>query len=369
MKKIIFIAILLGLTSLSANAQTRSLKTEEDGFQWYVIFSSDWKYEGAESVDGETLIPLSRQYTFICYHSKSGHKGYFRVGKGDKDGACDIYGREIIAPQYRKLYYLSKGFSWEDSEGNDHYLGITLDANGRASSYGHTGSTSSTTRSASSATSHQNSTATASSTNDKFGLKYSGNYISDANSYDVYTGSLAASGWELNHTVEIYDDYIIVDKSKYEFVRMNGSERVYKGNSISFSGTSSQSYYYVDAIYNIREITDFSSMYGSSRYQCRWRKEGGAAPAQPQYNNGYNSGYNNTYNNSYQQPQQQQTPAYQKPAQSKDCTICHGSGKCNTCNGKGYYTGLGINSGTHLCPNCPNHSGRCQWCNGTGKQK
>lgn len=151
MKKIFFIAILLGLSSLSANAQTRSLRTEEDGFQWYDIFSSDMKYEGAESVDGKTLIPLSRQYTFICYHSKSGHKGYFTVKKGDKKGACDIYGREIIAPQYRKLYYLSKGFSWEDSEGNDHYLGITLDANGRASSYGHTGSTSSTTRSASSA--------------------------------------------------------------------------------------------------------------------------------------------------------------------------------------------------------------------------
>lgn len=151
MKKIIFIAILLGLTALSANAQTRSLRTEKDGFQWYNTYSSDMKYEGAESVDGKTLIPLSRQYTFICYHSKSGHKGYFKVNKGDKYGACDIYGREIIAPQYRKLYYLSKGFSWEDSEGNDHYLGITLDANGRASSYGHTGSTSSTTRSASSA--------------------------------------------------------------------------------------------------------------------------------------------------------------------------------------------------------------------------
>jgi len=151
MKKIIFIAILLGLTALSANAQTRSLRTEKDGFQWYKTYSSDMKYEGAESVDGKTLIPLSRQYTFICYHSKSGHKGYFKVNKGDKYGACDIYGREIIAPQYRKLYYLSKGFSWEDSEGNDHYLGITLDANGRASSYGHTGSTSSTTRSASSA--------------------------------------------------------------------------------------------------------------------------------------------------------------------------------------------------------------------------
>lgn len=68
----------------------------------------------------------------------------------------------------------------------------------------------------------------------------------------------------------------------------------------------------------------------------------------------------------YNQPQQQQTPTYQQP---KDCTICHGSGKCNTCNGRGYYTNLGLGSGTHPCPNCPNHSGRCQWCNGTGKQK
>lgn len=149
MKKIIFIAILIGIAATNVNAQRRSLKTEDDGFQYYKTMQGS--YEGAESVDGKTLIPLSRQYTLLFYLSKPGHKGYFKVKKGDKYGACDIYGREIIAPQYEKLYYLSDGFSWEDSEGNDHYLGITLDANGRASSYGHTGSTSSTTRSASSA--------------------------------------------------------------------------------------------------------------------------------------------------------------------------------------------------------------------------
>lgn len=158
MKKIIFIAILLGLTSLSANAQTRSLRTEKDGFQWYDIFSSDRTYQGAESVDGKTLIPLSRQYTFICYISESGHKGYFNVKKEDKGGACDIYGREIIAPKYKFVFYTYDGFNYEDAQGNYIPFGITLDANGRASSYGHTGSTSSTTRSASSATSHQNST-------------------------------------------------------------------------------------------------------------------------------------------------------------------------------------------------------------------
>lgn len=70
-----------------------------------------------------------------------------------------------------------------------------------------------------------------------------------------------------------------------------------------------------------------------------------------------------------QQPSQQQSnPGYTpRPAEPKDCGVCYGTGKCRTCHGKGTVTNLGIGSGTHPCPNCPNHSGRCQWCNGTGK--
>jgi len=45
-----------------------------------------------------------------------------------------------------------------------------------------------------------------------------------------------------------------------------------------------------------------------------------------------------------------------------------GSGKCNTCNGKGYYYNEFDLSKKVLCPNCPNRSGKCSSCRGTGKQ-
>ncbi len=53
---------------------------------------------------------------------------------------------------------------------------------------------------------------------------------------------------------------------------------------------------------------------------------------------------------------------------ARDCGLCHGTGKCNTCNGRGYYDVIGIGSGRHACPNCSNHNGRCSLCNGTGKK-
>lgn len=53
---------------------------------------------------------------------------------------------------------------------------------------------------------------------------------------------------------------------------------------------------------------------------------------------------------------------------SRTCGVCYGSGKCRTCNGKGYYTAIGIGSGTHACPNCRNHNGLCSSCNGTGRR-
>ena len=51
---------------------------------------------------------------------------------------------------------------------------------------------------------------------------------------------------------------------------------------------------------------------------------------------------------------------------SRMCGVCNGSGKCRTCNGRGYFTAIGIGSGQHLCASC-NHTGRCRSCNGTGK--
>lgn len=87
--------VCLSLASFKSFAQYCGIQTENDGFQWERICQGD--KEGAKSMGGVTFIPLSRGYTLICYHVTGG--GWFSVRKdGKSDGACDITGREIVAP-------------------------------------------------------------------------------------------------------------------------------------------------------------------------------------------------------------------------------------------------------------------------------
>ncbi|MDO4299861.1 MAG: hypothetical protein Q4D26_00495 [Clostridia bacterium] len=54
----------------------------------------------------------------------------------------------------------------------------------------------------------------------------------------------------------------------------------------------------------------------------------------------------------------------QKPKEM--CTRCYGSGKCHTCNGKGWYRSSLTNDNI-ACPNC-NKTGICAGCNGLGER-
>lgn len=150
----------------------KTLKTESDGFSWYstkqgskrgaqttsggtIIPLGDYSFiwyskenglpsggyfkvscpsgdhYGAFSKTGTTIIPLSREYTFICFHGETGHVGYFGVKKNGKKGVCDVNGKEIIAPRYEDIIFISSEFKYKDSQGNWQPLGYTLDANGR----------------------------------------------------------------------------------------------------------------------------------------------------------------------------------------------------------------------------------------------
>lgn len=57
-----------------------------------------------------------------------------------------------------------------------------------------------------------------------------------------------------------------------------------------------------------------------------------------------------------------------KQQYTKTCDVCHGTGTCNNCGGKGRVTRMGMGK-DGPCPVCPNHNGRCSSCGGRGSWK
>ena len=102
----LLLTALLLLCGSLAFGQERTLQTERDGFKWYELKQDG--YCGAQSIDGTTLIPLSRKYTCIFYLTHGG--GYFSFHKNNSstyEGCCDKNGKEIIAPErgYTDVFY------------------------------------------------------------------------------------------------------------------------------------------------------------------------------------------------------------------------------------------------------------------------
>lgn len=164
----IFIGLVLTFVwNICALAQNKELKTEEDGFKWYLTSSDGVR--GAQSESGKEIIPLQSGFDwisydngFLCgtifspdgdldktknaYYDKKGNTiialgrydiNYYEVPEGGKpawfsvkknglQGACDITGKEIVPPVYTGLLYGSKGFEGKTENGNYNLLGITL---------------------------------------------------------------------------------------------------------------------------------------------------------------------------------------------------------------------------------------------------
>lgn len=74
--------------------------------------------------------------------------------------------------------------------------------------------------------------------------------------------------------------------------------------------------------------------------------------------------------NGYEEIRAKNKEYYSERYGNKECHMCHGSGICSTCNGRGYDNNSFGVSGVHECPNCyivnGKKTGKCSRCAGTG---
>lgn len=258
--------------------------------------------------------------------------------------------------KYMDAYYEEHGKEYELVAENLRELGVYYHPDSKSSG------TASTSRSSVASSSGSNrSSSSGSSSGDK--LLYQGSYTQSPQGYCPETGQYTDPlGPGLVFSVMIYDSYIVVDGSKCEYVNTSGGWKIYKGNNMF--GTTQ--YYKV----NPTNFEMSSYTYGTNPYTGQGStlvygmKKGEASFDIRQnntntYSGGYSGGGTGTGSSS---GSERPRKTYQK-----SCHLCHGSGKCNTCNGTHRY----INPLTNkyvTCPNC-RPDGRCTACNGTGKEQ
>lgn len=222
--------------------------------------------------------------------------------------------------------------------------------------------TASTSRSSVASGSDSNrSSSSGSSSGDK--LLYQGSYTQSSQGYSPETGQYTdAIGPGFVLSVKIYDSYIVVDGSKCEYVNTSGGWKVYKGNNMF--GTTQ--YYKVNpANFEMSSYTYGVNPYTGQGSTLVYQMKKGEASFDIRQNNantysgGYSGGGTGTDSGSGSERPRQ---TYQK-----SCHLCHGSGKCNTCNGTHRYLNPLTNKYV-TCPNC-RPDGRCTACNGTGKEQ
>ncbi len=109
-------------------------EVEKNGFTWIQTSQgTSTTYYGAKDMNGKELIPLSRKYTSIYFLVEENNVGYFCVEKGDKEGACDITGKEVVPCNYKSVFYGSRGsFVYQGADNKYHDLDVALNSEGKA---------------------------------------------------------------------------------------------------------------------------------------------------------------------------------------------------------------------------------------------
>lgn len=188
-------------------------------------------------------------------------------------------------------------------------------------------------------------------------LLYEGTYTQSSQGYCPQTRSYTnAIGPGFQNHVKIYDSYITVNGQEYKYVRTSGAWKIYKSDLYGLT-----QYYKVNPNnFEMSYYTSGTSPYGGELTTVYEVKKGEAIFNIHQNNSAaYGGGYSTGGGTG--SSSKTTTKTYQKT-----CRFCHGSGKCNTCNGKHRYLNPLTNRYV-TCPNCRT-DGRCSACGGTGKK-
>lgn len=398
MKRLVLIFYLVFLGLITVTAQNKVLKHESDGFKWYLLTDENGEKEGAMDINGKILIPFSAGYDFVSYkkgqfmvfYSSGSNTGYYSkegkiiihpkkyddatyidgkdgnwycVEKNGKEGACDIYGNELVPPKYRSIYYYSdEGFKYEDKYGGLHKLNIFLpsESENKAINFAQNSS--------------GNSVSLVEKAKDYFYQAY--NLPDDqmeekARLYGMVINSdpnneTGYSALAYNNVGVLFDQCGDTKKAKEFFEK-----------ALELSPNNEQ------ASANLKAIK-------KKRRNERWNKFSNAlgvmSNALQDVNNSVsgNSSYSNSSSNdSYQSVDiyGSSSSSYNSSANIRKCSQCagtgtcsggtkasakyhcHGSGKCGWCNGNGYNYTAGH---PVTCTRCKG-KGKCTYCNGTGK--
>lgn len=306
-------------------------------------------YWGVMSEKGNILVPTSRNYTSIGRYIST--QNTFTFTKAGYRGECNGNGKEIS---------LVKVDTPKPSNS-------TASTSQQQAQKPQPSSNSSSSR----AYSTKNSFSSHSSNNDNTtlpkGLRYKGLYTVSSQGRSQTTGGYTGvPGPDFEEEIEIYDDYIMVMSTKYDFDKQSGNERVYSSPVSSFMGTSSYDTYYVDKNYNIRKVSTFNSQFGTDWFEYVVVKGRSTIQKhQPQF--GESPSINSGGGNSSNSGGSTYTESGKSTKSHRACTSCkYTNGKCPVCKGSKRVKNntYGVNS-TKTCTNC-NASGLCPICGGDG---
>lgn len=332
---------------------------QQDGFWGYL------------KPDGTFLIQPN-QYSGLALRETNGTY-WFLIVKNGFCGVADATGKVVITPQYTYKGTDEGDWSIEFNETKNRFvykkkstneektLGYSLAAfkNKKITAVKESRITSQSNINLANSNNTNNTNSSSESISD--GLLYEGIYTISSQGYCAELGGYnQAVGADQRVNIKIYNDYILVDGSRHDYVSSSGNWRIYGG----LENFGSTFYYKVNPdnfnmSYYFTSYNNFTGQINTTTHAM--------AKGETTFNKYSNN--NNLYNNDNSSNDNISTDYDQRKKDilnktvGEDCTYCKGTGKCPACDGTKTAHGFG---NSYKCTNC-NSNGDCPVCNGTKK--